>query len=148
MKRIRVYIATREAELRDTITTIFSKLGEVVDFTTNLGKVLIKKLGRDSASISIDEETPIIVIDDNLVDTAGMDIVDLAKAIREDAKVIFIARPNGEEFERLIRKRGVNFLVQKPVDTVLFEEIVKKILEHETTRILRTRILEAVKKGR
>lgn len=84
--------------------------------------------GRDALRILARERPSLVVIDDDLPDTTGLDLL---RALRRDGVktlVIYVATHHTLELEREVRQLGVLYYTEKPPGPLVMERIVATAL--------------------
>ncbi len=94
-------------------------------------------LARRVPSLGSWEPPAVILLDDDLPDMKGHELVEDLRRIRNDLKIIFLAYHPTPVFEVEVRRSGVYTFLVKPVESVLLMRIVEKALEHTTSRVAR-----------
>ena len=75
----------------------------------------------------------IILLDDELEDRKGRDLIAELHQRRRNLKIVFMAAEPDEALEVAIRREGVYFFTGKPLEATLLRRVVEKAVEHETT---------------
>ena len=85
--------------------------------------------GNDAPSIKI------ALVDDDLQDMCGHQLVPLIRDQYPDLKIIYMTNGTDPEIEVRVRQAGVHCVVDKPIEATLLEKLLRKTWDHETTRI-------------
>ncbi len=95
---------------------------------------------RDRLPHEVDEShAHVLVMSQDIdVSSTGEFIGELLRR-RPSLKIIFIARHLEPGAEFLVRQQGVYFVTAEPVEPTLLERVLTKAVEHETTRLKKTR---------
>ncbi len=90
---------------------------------------LVKRIppGSDNGVIRI------ILLDDELEDRKGRDLIAELHRRRRNMKIVFMAADPDEALEVAIRREGVYFFTGKPLEATLLRRVVEKAVQHETT---------------
>jgi DNA-binding NtrC family response regulator len=87
---------------------------------------------------SVPTAREIIVLDEELDGDFGRvsNTISRLKKIYEDVKIIYIAGRSDYAHETRIRQMGVTYFLRRPLDLDLFKKVLKKIVDHETTKLV------------
>jgi DNA-binding NtrC family response regulator len=87
---------------------------------------------------SVPTAREIIILDEELDGDieAVTNIISRLKNIFEDVKIIYIAGKSDYAHETKIRQLGVTYFLRRPLDLELFKKVLKKIVDHETTKLV------------
>lgn len=106
---------------------------------------LLRRLkgGPEPASIKI------ALVDDDLEDMTGYQLIPLMRDQHPDLRIIYTTQTVDPEVELRVRRVGVHCVIDKPVEATLLEKVLRKTVDHETTRMFvgGPRIRAATAKG-
>ena len=123
-KRQKVLIADREKNSREAMAEIFTDAGYAVSSASS-GSETIEKLTRESYDL--------IFCDFDMPRRSGPEIVRMARALNQRAKIIVISSSDGPSVRSRVKKEGAFELLNKPLRKDSLLKAARKALEAPPT---------------
>jgi CheY-like chemotaxis protein len=119
-KRHKVLVADRVKNSREAMTEIFADAGYDVSSASS-GSEAIEKLTRESFDL--------IFCDFDIPRRSGPEMVRMARALNQRAKIIAISSSDGPSIRSRVKKEGAFELLNKPLRRASLLKVARKALE-------------------
>jgi DNA-binding response OmpR family regulator len=126
----KVWLATRDP----VVEALFEEIPESCGM-----QIWGSSMGQESLSGIFRKNIRLVVIDDDLEDISGEELLNGIRDQDALLPVIFLTSEHTEEKERRIRGRGVLFYTAKPFSRELLSKLVCSAVDHETTKLVRSK---------
>ena len=122
-------VATRDVDLLSDIHRLEPTLG--VDCRrVGRGQDLVEGVFPEGGL----DRVRMLLLDEDLPDISGSSLLVHLRDMDPALKVIFMARQASPALEMQARQEGVLFFLHKPVDPAILSNVIKRAVEHETSR--------------
>ena len=123
-RRYKVLVADRVKNSREAMTEIFTDAGYAVSSASS-GSETIEKLTRESYDL--------IFCDFDMPRRAGPEMIRMARALNQRAKIIVISSSDGPSVRRRVKKEGAFELLNKPLRRSSLLQAARNALEEPST---------------
>jgi CheY-like chemotaxis protein len=123
-RRPKVLVADRVKNSREAMTEIFTDAGYAVSSASS-GSETIEKLTRESFDL--------IFCDFDMPRRSGPEMVRMARALNQGAKIIVISSSDGPSVRRRVKKEGAFEMLNKPLRRASLLQAARKALEAPPT---------------
>ena len=123
-RRRKVLVADRMKNSREAMTEIFTDAGYAVSSASS-GSETIEKLTRESFDL--------IFCDFDMPRSSGPEMVRMARALNQKAKIIVISSSDGPSVRRRVKKDGAFDLLNKPLRRASLLQAARNALETPST---------------
>ena len=135
VRRGTLVVATRD----DSMVAALRALNGELDLDLDIVNSKRELLGRLSPRNGLPHEgdagwIKILLLDDDLGDARGRELIRPLREVRSDLKIIFTTSRPTPNLEVEVRREGVHFFLPKPIEPGNLKKIVTKAVEHESTR--------------
>ena len=126
-------LATNDKHVVAVCEAVASMIGLVVRRCRS-GREIFAALRRPGDEVDV-SSIKIALIDDDLQDMSGHQLVPLIRDQDPDLKIVYMAQTLDPEVEVRVRQAGVHCMMDKPIEATLLEKLLRKMRDNETTRI-------------
>ena len=124
-RRYKILVADSEKNTREAMTEIFSDAGYSVS-SSGSGSETIERLTRDTFDL--------ILCDIDMPRTSGQDIVRMARALNQKAKIVVLSSSAGSAKRSRLKREGAFELLDKPLRKAPLLTVAKEALKSPRTR--------------
>lgn len=124
-KKQRILVADSEKNTREAVVEIFSEAGYDVTSASS-GSETIERLTRETFEL--------IFCDIDMPRRSGLEIVRMAKALNQRAKIIVVSSSGGSAKRNRIKKEGAFELLDKPLRKATLLNVAREALKRRRVR--------------
>jgi DNA-binding response OmpR family regulator len=115
----KILIIDDEKDLCDLVQLIFKDENFEIDYAVSLKEGKMKWM---------DESPPIVLLDQNLPDGAGLELIESDPTLLQNSKVIMITADTSPDTKIRAMAAGTEYFIQKPFSLKLIREMVQEII--------------------
>ena len=137
--RVLLLAATRDESLRRALRGI--RVRGMARLETCLTGEEVLELISPAGFLPHEGERPairVLVLDDDLIDMTGRDLLPELRRVAGDVKIIFVTKRPDVETEIAVRRQGVYFFLRKPVEAALMNRLIEKAVAHTAVFVARS----------
>jgi two-component system, OmpR family, response regulator len=116
-----ILIVDDESDLCELLQTIFKSENFNIDCAYSLS---------EGKSKWRDQNPPVVLLDNNLPDGYGIDMIEDNKSLLDKSKVIMITASTFPSIRQRAKDVGIHYFIQKPFSLRTIRELIQQIVEN------------------